>query len=172
MRTREIPFFVSFIYFFFNLACCSCLCYCGYRRLRVILVNLNCYFTLKALQKRFTVTPLPTHTPLSFFSLLVWYPCHFYAHYFAFAACLSIALCLLSIYNHNNNSKNNDNVSFYCYCTLWAYFDFYLFAIVVVASLVFTVCSRLVAYLLHFVLWCLAMLLTIYGSHKHPPNRV
>lgn len=116
MRTREIPFFVSFIYFFFNLACCSCLCCCGYRRLRVILVNLNCYFTLKALQKRFTVTPLPSHAPSPILSLsilpspVVWFLCHFYAHYFAFAACPSLALCLLSIYNHNNNSKNKSFV--------------------------------------------------------------
>lgn len=125
---REIPLFVSFICFFFHVACCSCcLCCCGYRRLRAILVNLNCYFTLKALQKRFTVTPL---LPFSL-SPVVWFLCHFYAHYFAFAACLSLALCLLSIYNHNN--KNNGNVPFYCCCcccTLWAYFDFYSFVVV------------------------------------------
>lgn len=152
------------------MACsCFCLCCCGYRRLRAILVNLNCYFTLKALQKRFTVTPL---LPFSL-SPVVWFLCHFYAHYFAFAARLS----LRSVPAFNLQSQQLQQKQWQCPILLLLLYFCELILISIrlllfVVGLVFTVCSRLVAYLLHFVLWCLAVLQTIYGPHKHPANRV
>lgn len=77
--------------------------------------KLKLLFHLESVAKKIYGHPESLSPPLSLpISPVVWFLCHFYAHYFAFAACLSLALCLLSIYNHNN--KNNEDLPFYCCC--------------------------------------------------------
>lgn len=154
---REIPLFVSFICFFFHVACCSsCLCCCGYRRLRAILVNLNCYFTLKALQKRFTVTLLPSHAPLplSLSPFLLWFG--FSVIFMLITSHLLLALAsLCACFQFTITTTKTMAMSRSIVVVVVVLCELILISIrllLFVVGLVFTVCSRLVAYLLHFVL--------------------
>lgn len=88
--------------------------------------KLKLLFHLESVAKRFTVTPL---LPFSL-SPVVWFLCHFYAHYFAFAACLSLALCFQFTITTTTTKTMAMSHSIVVVVLLWAYFDFYSFVVV------------------------------------------
>lgn len=128
-RTRKqcvLERFSSFCFFYLFFLPCGLLFFLSLLLWLSSLANdtrkLKLLFHLESVAKKIYGHPMSLSLSLSLFSAVVWFLCHFYAHYFAFAACLSLALCLLSIYNHNN--KNNGNVPYYpcCCCTFVSLF--------------------------------------------------